>query len=78
MAAAAGILFTDALDVGGVQWYESGKLDYGFPVPALLAIQFLVMGFLETTRYDGWKKTGKVTFPVFPERQSYSVWTSLS
>lgn len=58
MAATAGILFTDALGVGG-KWYETGAQDFGFPIPALLAIEFLVLGFLETTRYDGWKKTGK-------------------
>merc|ERR1712144_87478 len=35
-----------------------GTKDYGFPLLPLIAIEFLTMGFLETKRYQGFKKTG--------------------
>lgn len=35
-------------------WYEVGAGDYDLPVPALLAIQFPIMGILELKRVRGW------------------------
>jgi len=57
MMAVAGILFTE---VTGVEpkWFEAGARDYGAPLPALIAVQAVIMGFLETKRYEGWKETG--------------------
>jgi light-harvesting complex I chlorophyll a/b binding protein 5 len=49
------------------KWFEAGAKDYGFPPLALLSLEFLLMGFLELKRYQGFKKTGKVEHccPVF-------------
>ena len=46
----------------GVQpkWFDAGAKDYGFPPLALLSLEFLLLGFLELKRYQGFKKTGKV------------------
>ena len=46
----------------GVQpkWFNAGAKDYGFPPLALLSLEFLLLGFLELKRYQGFKKTGKV------------------
>jgi light-harvesting complex I chlorophyll a/b binding protein 5 len=60
MAAAAGILGQEALGVG--KWFEAGAKDYGFPLMPLLAIEFLVMGYLETKRFQGFKETGNFVF----------------
>jgi light-harvesting complex I chlorophyll a/b binding protein 5 len=60
MAAAAGILGQEALGVG--KWFEAGTKDYGFPLMPLLAIEFLVMGYLETKRYQGFRETGNSGF----------------
>ena len=50
----------------GVQpkWFDAGAKDYGFPPLALLSLEFLLLGFLELKRYQGFKKTGKVTAPA--------------
>jgi hypothetical protein len=40
--------------------YEAGAAKYDFPVEAQLPIFWLVMGFLETKRYIGFKETGTV------------------
>merc|ERR1719504_502990 len=68
MTAAAGILGQEALGVG--KWFEAGAKDYGFPLMPLLAIEFLVMGFLETKRFQGFKETGNSglieSFPFDP------------
>merc|ERR1711977_730131 len=56
MAAVVGILGQESFGLG--KWFEAGAKDYGFPLLPLIAIQFLVMGFLETKRYQGFKKTG--------------------
>ena len=52
----------------GVQpkWFDAGAKDYGFPPLALLSLEFLLLGFLELKRYQGFKKTGKVTAPAAP------------
>ena len=46
----------------GVQpkWFNAGAKDYGFPPLALLSLEFLLLGFLELKRYQGFKATGKV------------------
>jgi len=56
MAAAAGILATDAL--GLPAWYEAGAQPSWLPPIAQLPILALVMGFLETKRYEGFVATG--------------------
>ncbi|CAG9465456.1 unnamed protein product [Pedinophyceae sp. YPF-701] len=66
MAACAGILFTDFM--GLPKWYEAGAAEYaspgtnGQPILPLIAIEAVVMGFLETKRYQGFKETGKSGF----------------
>merc|ERR1719359_346055 len=68
MAATAGILGQEALGVG--KWFEAGAKDYGYPLMPLIAIEFLVMGFLETKRFQGFKETGQSgvleSFPFDP------------
>lgn len=51
-----------AQELLGVQpkWFDAGTKDYGFPPLALLSLEFLLLGFLELKRYQGFKKTGKV------------------
>ncbi len=56
----AGILGQEALGVTP-KWFEAGAKDYGTPLVPLLAIEFLIMGFLETKRYQGFKETGTVS-----------------
>ena len=60
MAAVAGILGTELLGVTP-KWFEAGAKDYGVPIAPLVAVQFLIMGFLETKRYQGFKETGTVS-----------------
>jgi len=58
----AGVLGQELLGVkDGVKWYEAGAAEYDFPVIAQLPILFLVMGFLETKRFQGFKETGAVS-----------------
>merc|ERR1711881_113891 len=68
MAATAGVLGQEILGVG--KWFEAGAKDYGFPLMPLIAIEFLVMGYLETKRFQGFKETGKSglieSFPFDP------------
>jgi light-harvesting complex I chlorophyll a/b binding protein 5 len=61
MAAVAGILFTEATGIEP-KWFLSGAKDYGVPIAPLVAIQFLITGFLETKRYQGWKEAGTSGF----------------
>ena len=49
------------------KWFDAGAKDYGFPPLALLSLEFLLLGFLELKRYQGFKKTGKVC--VAPSHQ---------
>merc|ERR1719160_923161 len=60
MAAVAGIMGQEALGQG--KWFEAGAKDYNFPLMPLIAIEFLIMGFIETKRYQGFKETGKSGF----------------
>ena len=59
MIGAAGILGTEILGVSG-KWYERGAMEYTLPLLPLIAIQALVMGFLETKRLEGFNETGEV------------------
>ena len=45
MAAVTGIVTTEVLGIGG-PWYEAGQGEYDLPIPALLAVQFPIMGIL--------------------------------
>lgn len=56
----AGILGQELLGVP-VKWYEAGRAEYDLPVIAQIPILFLVMGFLETKRFVGFKETGTVS-----------------
>ena len=68
MIGALGILATEYAVPG--KWYERGAASYDLPIGPLIAIQAVVMGFLETKRYIGFKKTGECglvnTFPWDP------------
>lgn len=57
MMAVAGILGVELLGVS-TKWYEAGAAQYDLPVIAQIPILFLVVGFLETKRYIGFKETG--------------------
>ncbi|GFH12729.1 chlorophyll a-b binding protein, chloroplastic [Haematococcus lacustris] len=61
MMAVAGIMGQELLGVP-VKWYEAGAASYDLPVIAQLPILFLVLGFLETKRYIGFKETGSSGF----------------
>ncbi len=50
------------------KWFDAGAKDYGFPPLALLSLEFLLLGFLELKRYQGFKKTGKVC--ISPSQQT--------
>ena len=55
MAAVAGIMGQELLGVQPV-WYNAGLKDYAIPPLPLTAIEFLVLGFLELKRFQGFKK----------------------
>lgn len=55
MAAVAGIMGQELLGVQPV-WYNAGLKDYPIPPLPLTAIEFLVLGFLELKRFQGFKK----------------------
>jgi len=57
MMAVAGILGQELLGVTPEFW-NAGAKDYGVPMAPLTAIEFVIMGFLETKRYQGFKETG--------------------
>ncbi|KAG1673573.1 hypothetical protein FOA52_003873 [Chlamydomonas sp. UWO 241] len=61
MMAVAGIMGQELLGVTPA-WYEAGAKEYDFPVIAQVPILFLVMGFLETKRFQGFKETGTSGF----------------
>ena len=42
------------------KWFEAGAKDYGYSPLALIALEFLLLGFLEVKRYQGFKRTGQV------------------
>lgn len=55
MAAVAGILGQELLGVTPV-WFAAGTKDYAIPPLPLTAIEFLVLGFLELKRFQGFKE----------------------
>lgn len=59
MMACAGIMFTELAGVGP-KWFEAGAAEYDIDFLPLLAVEALIMGFLETKRYQGFKDTGSV------------------
>eukprot|EP01024_Parvocaulis_polyphysoides_P074147 TRINITY_DN9566_c0_g1_i10.p2 TRINITY_DN9566_c0_g1~~TRINITY_DN9566_c0_g1_i10.p2 ORF type:complete len:164 (+),score=36.91 TRINITY_DN9566_c0_g1_i10:183-674(+) len=61
MMAVAGIMGQELLGVTP-KWFEAGAKDYGIPFLPLLAIEAVIMGFLETKRYQGFKETGSSGF----------------
>eukprot|EP01023_Acetabularia_acetabulum_P064147 TRINITY_DN8223_c0_g1_i1.p1 TRINITY_DN8223_c0_g1~~TRINITY_DN8223_c0_g1_i1.p1 ORF type:complete len:136 (-),score=28.35 TRINITY_DN8223_c0_g1_i1:131-538(-) len=44
------------------KWFEAGAKDYGVPFFPLLAMEAIILGFLETKRYQGFKNTGSSGF----------------
>lgn len=58
--AVAGILGQELLGVTPA-WWEAGAKEYDIPAVPLTAIEFTIMGFLETKRYQGFKQTGTVS-----------------
>eukprot|EP01025_Chloroclados_australasicus_P010298 TRINITY_DN1411_c0_g2_i2.p2 TRINITY_DN1411_c0_g2~~TRINITY_DN1411_c0_g2_i2.p2 ORF type:complete len:282 (+),score=21.97 TRINITY_DN1411_c0_g2_i2:1919-2764(+) len=61
MMAVAGILGQELLGVSP-KWFEAGAKDYGIPFFPLLAVEAVIMGALETMRYQGFKETGSSGF----------------
>lgn len=61
MIAVAGILGQELLGVTP-SWYEAGGKEYDIPAAPLTAVEFIVMGFLEIKRYQGFKTTGTSGF----------------
>merc|ERR1711966_238153 len=58
MMAVTGCAFTDA--VGLPKWWEAGaSLEGGLSFEALVAVQVVMMTFLEGKRIEGWKATGE-------------------
>lgn len=57
MMAVAGIMGQELLGVEP-KWFEAGGKEYSIDTLPLLAIEFAVLGFLETKRYQGFKNTG--------------------
>jgi light-harvesting complex I chlorophyll a/b binding protein 5 len=60
MMAVTGILGQELLGVTPA-WWEAGAKEYDIPAQALTPIEFIVMGFLEIKRYQGFKQTGTVS-----------------
>merc|ERR1711897_14492 len=59
MIGALGIMGGEVLGAyKDVTWYEAGAKGYDIPILPLVAVQAVVMGFLETKRYQGFKNTG--------------------
>lgn len=59
MMGVAGIMGQELLGVTP-KWFEAGGKEYDIDFLPLLAIEFVVFGFLETKRYQGFKTTGSV------------------
>ncbi len=59
MMAVTGILGQELLGVTP-SWFEAGAKEYDIPATPLTAIEFIIMGFLEIKRYQGFKQTGTV------------------
>ncbi len=62
----------------GVQpkWFEAGAKDYGYSPLALIALEFLLLGFLEVKRYQGFKRTGTVSPPLTLSASSLGMLTA--
>jgi hypothetical protein len=60
MMAVLGIMGQELLGVDG-KWYEAGAKEYDIPNQPLLAVEFVIMGFLETKRFEGFKNSGTVS-----------------
>jgi hypothetical protein len=60
MAAVAGILFTDA--AGLTPFWEAGAQTYAIDTLPLAGIEVALLAFLESKRYEGFKKTGEAGF----------------
>jgi light-harvesting complex I chlorophyll a/b binding protein 5 len=66
MIAVAGILGQEVLGVTP-KWFAAGAKDYGVPVLGLLAIQQVLFGMIETTRFAAYKSGQKnALFPLDP------------
>jgi len=66
MIAVAGILGQEVLGVSP-KWFLAGAKDYGVPLLALVAIQQVLFGAIETTRYTNYKSGEKnALFPLDP------------
>jgi light-harvesting complex I chlorophyll a/b binding protein 5 len=69
MLGCLGIMGAEVLGVPD-KWWIAGAKDYDYPILPLVAVQAVVMGFLETKRYQGWKETSTTglidTFPFDP------------
>lgn len=64
MAGVFGIIHQEALGKAGlikdIPWFNTGyELKDEFPIAAQLGVLFPLFGFLELTRYEGFKKTGE-------------------
>jgi len=66
MIGVAGILGQEILGVTP-KWFMHGTVDYGKPILALVAIQQVLFGAIETTRYANFKTGEKnILFPLDP------------
>ena len=66
MIGVAGILGQELLGVSP-KWFMHGTVDYGKPILALVAIQQVLFGAIETTRYANYKTGEKnALFPLDP------------
>ena len=66
MAAVAGMMGQELAGAG--KWFEAGVKEYPIDFLPLLALEFVIMGFLETKRYKGFKNTGSVRRPSCSQR----------
>ncbi len=55
-----------------------GAKDYDIPSAPLLAIEFVIMGFLETKRYQGFKETGTVSHSSDRHGSTPCLWHAIS
>ena len=58
------------------KWFEAGAKDYGYSPLALIALEFLLLGFLEVKRYQGFKRTGTVSPPPTSSASSHGMPTA--
>lgn len=62
-----GDMHDSAQEILGVQpkWFEAGSKEYWLDTYSLTALEFLLFGALELTRYQGWKRTKEVGSLLF-------------